>query len=147
MGLPGAVRARWRRGRQRALADQWLAWGAVPRQESRLLAPRADELTSAKSRRALARVCRRYVAEIRDPPCRAYAVNRIALREHVGSLARLGARLGDLSKPVSARSILLAREIVDGNGPLFNRARADELGPALKRALLALDEDESAPHG
>ncbi len=127
------------------MADEWLAWGAIPQEQSQLLAPRADELTSAKSRRALARVCRRYVAEIRDPPCRAYAVNRIALGEHVGSLARLGVRLADLSKPVSAHSILLAREVVDGNGPLFNRRRADELGPALKRALRALDEDEAVP--
>jgi hypothetical protein len=142
-GPIGAVRARWRRTRRRALADEWLAWGAVPREESRLLGPRADELTSAKSRRALAGVCRRYVAEIRDPPCRAYAVNRVALREHVGLLARLAARLGDLSKPASANSILLVREVVDGGGPLFNRARAEELGPAIKRALRALDEDEA----
>ncbi len=103
-------------------------WGAIPQEQSQLLAPRANELTSAKSRRALARVCRRYVTEIGDPPCRAYAVNRIALREHAGSLARLGIRLADLSKPVSAHSIRLAREVLDGNGPLFNRARADGSG-------------------
>jgi hypothetical protein len=144
-GFIGAIRKRWRRARRRALADEWLAWGAVPQEQSQLLTPRAHELTSAKSRRALARVCRRYVAEIRDPPCRAYAVNRVALREHVGSLARLGVRLADLSKPASAHSILLAREVVDGNGPLFNRGRADELGPTLKRALRALDEDEALP--
>jgi hypothetical protein len=83
--------------------------------------PRANELTSAKSGRALARVCRRYVAEIGDPPCRVYAVNRAALGEHVGSLAPLGGRLANLSKPVSAHSTLLARGVVDGNGPLFNR--------------------------
>ena len=144
-GFIGRIRRRWRQARRRALADEWLAWGAVPREQSKLLTPRADELTSAQSRRALARVCRRYVAEIRDPPCRAYAVNRAALREHAGSLARLGGRLADLSKPVSAHSILLARQVVDGNGPLFNRARGDELGPALKRALRALDEDEAVP--
>ncbi len=142
-GFVGVVRERWRRARRRALADEWLAWGAVAREESRFLAPRAEELTSAKSRRALARVCRRYVAEIRDPPCRAYAVNRIALREHAVTLARLGVRLNDLRRPVSAHSILLVRAVVHGNGPLFNRARADELGPALKRALRALDDDEA----
>jgi hypothetical protein len=142
-GFSAAVLKRWRRARRRALADAWLAWGAVPREESPLLAPRADELTSAKSRRALARVCRRYVAEIRDPPCRAYAVNRTALRTHVESLQRLGTRVGDLSKPASARSILLVREVVDGNGPLFNRARGEELGPALRHAPRALDEDKT----
>jgi hypothetical protein len=141
--LVRAVRDRWGRARRRSLADQWLAWGAVPRAESRLLGPRADELTSAKSRQALARVCRRYVGEIRDPPCPPYAVNKLALRRNVESLARLGARLDDLGKPASVRSILLAREVVDGSGPLFNHARADELGPALKRALRALDDDES----
>lgn len=36
----------------------------------------------------------------------------------------------------------LTREALAGDGPLFNHARADELGPALKRALRALDEDE-----
>jgi hypothetical protein len=82
------------------------------------------------------------VVESRDPPCRGHAVNRTALREHVGSLARLGARLADLNKPVSARSILLAREVLDGGGPLFNRSHADEFGPALQRALRALEEDE-----
>lgn len=143
-GVVGAVRARWRRKRRRALADAWLAWGAVAREESRLLGPRAQELTSAKSRKALAKVCRRYVAEIRDPPCRAYAVNRVALREHAASLARLGTRLSDLEKPVSPHSILLAREVVDGDGPLFNRARADELGPAIRRALHALVQEETA---
>jgi hypothetical protein len=130
-----------RRARQRALADKWLAWGAIPREESRLLSPRADELTSAKSRRALAKVCRRYVAEIRDPSWRAYAVNRAPLRRHVSSLSRLGARVGDLDRPVSAHSILLVREVLNGNGPLFNRARAHELGPALNAALRALDDD------
>ena len=143
LGSGGSIRARWSRARRRATADQWIAWGAVPRDESRLLGPRADELTSVKSRRRLARVCRRYVAEIGDPPCRAYAVNRVALRNHAGLLALLGARLDDLSKPVSARSILFARAVLDGNGPLFNRARAGELGPTLKRALRALDEDEA----
>lgn len=142
-GFVGAVRERWRRTRQRAIADQWIAWGAVPRSESKQLGPRSDELTSEKTRRALQGVCRRYVAEIHDPPCRAYAVNRIALANHVGALAELGTRLGDLSRPVSARSILLAREVVDGSGPLFNRQRSEELGPAIRRALRALDEDEA----
>lgn len=140
-GLLGAIRGHWGRARRRALADQWIAWGAVPRAESRLLGPRSDELTSEKSRRALAKVCRRYVAEIHDPRCRAYAVNRIVLAKHFESLAQLGARLDDLSKPVSAHSILLAREVVDGNGPLFNRHRGEELGPAIRRALRALEED------
>lgn len=68
-------------------------------------------------------------------------MNRAALREHVGSLARLADQLADLQRPVSARAVVLAREVVDGNGPLFNRQRADELGPALRRALHALEEE------
>lgn len=140
----GRFRALWfrrLRARRRMVADEWLVWGAIPRSESRLLAPRAEELVSPRSRRGLASVCRRYVAEIGDPPCRAYAVNRAALRDHVGSLARLADWLADLERPVSARGVLLAREVVDGNGPLFSRQRADELGPALRRALHALEHE------
>jgi hypothetical protein len=57
--------------------------------------------------------------------------------------ARLGARLSDLRKPASPHSILLARDVLKGDGPSFNRARADELAPALERALDALAEDET----
>lgn len=97
-GFLDPIREPWRRARQYALGDEGL------------------ELTSPKNRRALAQVFRRYVAEIRDPRCRAYAVNRIAVHEHVGSLARLADRLSDLRKPVSPHSILLARDVIAGTG-------------------------------
>ncbi len=67
---PGAPR------RKRALADDWLLWGALPRDSSPLLARRAEELTSQRHRRMLARLCRRFIAELGDPRCRAYAINR-----------------------------------------------------------------------
>lgn len=43
------------RRQQRVVADEWLLWGAVPRESSELLAFRARELTSTRNREALAR--------------------------------------------------------------------------------------------
>src|SRR5207253_7219431 len=68
---------------QRATADEWLLWGAVPRASSELLIRRTNELTSPHHRAELARLCRRFVAERSAPRCRAYAVNRQALGTHL----------------------------------------------------------------
>lgn len=126
------------------MADEWLLWGAVPRESSDLLFSRASELTSRKHRDSLARLCRRFVSELHDPRCRAYAVNRGAMRTHYRLLVQLAERL-DGEQLVTARGMILAQRVIgDGGGPLFNPARADELGPALAEALRAL-EVESTP--
>lgn len=126
--------------RQRLLADEWLLWGAVPRESSDLLFSRARELTSRKNRDSLARLCRRFVRELHDPRCRAYAVNRGAMRSHYRLLVELAERLERHEEMVSPRGIILAQRVLgDGGGPLFNQTRADELGPALAEALRALE--------
>src|SRR2546422_1347353 len=126
--------------RKRALADEWLLWGALPRDSSPLLARRAEELTSQRHRRMLARLCRRFIAELGDPRCRAYATNRGAMRAHYRSLIDLAERLEDAGRPVSPAGVVITERLLcDGAGPFYDAARADELGPALAAALKALD--------
>ncbi len=139
-GLGDSLRA-WRRTRRgRALADEWLLWGAVPRESAELLSRRAEELTSARTRAALAKLCREFLHELDNPRCRAYAINRPAMRAHRARLTALAERLGDLRRPVTPRGVILAQRLLrDGAGPLFDPARADELGPAAAEALRALD--------
>ena len=125
---------------RKAQADEWLLWGAIPRDHSELLTLRANELTSDKNRRRLARLCQRFLTELDNPRCRAYATNRTALRAHRALLAQLAQRLADPNTPVSPRGVILTQHaLLDGAGPLFNPAHAYELGPALTRALEALD--------
>jgi hypothetical protein len=132
------------RARRRAAADEWLLWGAVPRATSELLAWRAEELASAHSRDSLVKLCRRFVHELDNPRCRAYAVNRPAMRAHRDLLVRLADQLAAQKRPVSPRGVILAQRVLgDGAGPLFDPARADELGPALVDALQALEEPDT----
>jgi hypothetical protein len=117
----------------------------VPRASSELLTWRAHELISPHHRAELGRLCRRFVAERSDPRCRAYAVNRGALGRHLRLLAELGERLEDSNRPVTPRGMILAGLVLsDGAGPLFNPARADELGPMLSAALYSLARPNQA---
>jgi hypothetical protein len=91
------------------------------------------------------RLCRRFLRELDNPRCRAYAVNRPAMRAHHDLLVRFADRLADLKHPVSPRGVILAQRVLgDGAGPLFNPARADELGPALAAALQRLDDERES---
>ena len=133
------------RRQHRAVADEWLVWGAIPRETSDVLACRARELTSPKHRVAVARVGHRFITELANPRCRAYAVNRGAMRTHYRLLVQLTERLERSEQAVSARGMILAERIFgDGAGPLFDRDRADELDPALAEALRALDADSES---
>ena len=123
-----------------AEADEWLLWGAEPRVSSPALFRRAGELTSPENRVMLARLTRRLLGELDRPRCRAYAVNRPAMRASYRQLVELAERLGNLERPVSPAGIVLASRLLrDGAGPLFDHARSDELGPAVREALAALD--------
>ena len=63
-------------------------------------------------------------------------------RAHYRLLVQLTERLERSERPVSARGMILAERIFgDGAGPLLDRERADELGPAFAEALRALDAD------
>src|SRR5712692_11226277 len=127
---------------EREAADEWLLWGAVPRPSSPLLIKRAEELVSQRNRLMLARCARRLLAELRDPRCRAYAVNRPAMRAHSRALLELATQLEAFDRPVSPAGVVLTQRLLrDGAGPFFDPERADELGPALHAALDALEPD------
>ncbi len=127
---------------EREAADEWLLWGAVPRPSSPLLIARAEELVSQHNRLMLARCARRLLAELGDPRCRAYAVNRPAMRAHSGALLKLATHLEAPDRPVSPAGVVLAHRLLcNGAGPFFDADRADELGPALRAALDALEPD------
>ena len=138
-GLVGAVRERRESSGRRAVADEWLIWGARPQPASPLLAARAAELTSAKTRRQLAALARRIIAEQSDPRCRAYAVNRPAIRRHLELFVALAERL-ESAEPVKVQGIARVASLLnDGGGPLYDRGKAEELGPTLARAVRELD--------
>lgn len=140
--IVGAVRARSERSRRRALADEWLLWGARAQPSSPLLSARAAELSSPETRRQLASLARRIIAEQSDPRCRAYATNRLAIPEHLHLLVALNERL-DSAEPVGVQGMArAARLLTDGGGPLYDPQRAGELGPALARAVRDLDLSE-----
>ena len=137
--LIDAVRARRDSSRRRAVADEWLVWGARPQPASPLLAARAAELTSAKARRQFAALARRIIAEQSDPRCRAYAVNRPAIRQHLDLFIALAERL-ESPEPVCVQGAArAARFLNDGGGPLYDPRRAGELGSILAHVVRELD--------
>jgi hypothetical protein len=102
---------------------------------------RADELTTAKSRRAVAKSLRQLVraADVRLLPG-ATPLNRIAVRDEANAISALVARLEALDSPVGARGVLLLdRLVTDGYGPLYVSYRAVELPAVLARSSQALD--------
>jgi hypothetical protein len=138
-GVVGAVNARRESSRRRAVADEWLIWGARPQSASPLLAARAAELTSAKTRHQFAALARRIIAEQSEPRCRAYAVNRPAIRHHIELFVALAERL-ESAEPVDVQGMArAARLLSDGGGPLYDPQQAEELGPTLARAVRELD--------
>jgi hypothetical protein len=137
--LVAAVRARRVLARRSAVADEWLIWGVRPQPASPLLTARTAELTSAKMRRELAALARRIIAEQSDPRCRAYAVNRLAIRQHLDLFAALADRLESAS-PMGVQGMArVTRLLNDGGGPLYDPQRAEELGPTVARAIRELD--------
>ncbi len=105
------------------------------------LAWRADELTRASRRLALARSLRRLVASA-DPRYvpGAAIVNRVAIRDQRDLLLWVARRLSALERPVAARGVLLLEGLLrDAGGPLYVREDRHLLAPALDAALSALE--------
>ena len=105
------------------------------------LAWRADELTRASRRLALARSVRRLVASA-DPRYvpGASIVNRVAVRDQRDLLLCIGRRLSAVERPVAVRGVLLVELLLgDADGPLYVRDDRHLLAPALDAALAALE--------
>lgn len=141
IGLLAALAA-WRRlSARRRLADTWLLWGAEARPAAELLAWRASELVSPRSRRVLARSLRRLGAEAqRRLVPGALPLNRLELRSQIGLLRALELRLSDLSRPVCARGVLIVERLLTEPGsPLYARERTDALAEQLSEACATLE--------
>lgn len=141
VGLLAALRG-WRRlAARRGVADTWLLWGAEARPAAELLAWRASELVSPRSRRVLARSLRRLGAETqRRLVPGALPLNRLELRSQIGLLRALELRLSDLSRPVCARGVLIVERLLTEPGsPLYARERSDALAEQLSEACATLE--------
>jgi hypothetical protein len=122
---------------ERARADRLILAG----RRASELEWRLTELTSVRERRQLVRSLEGLI-RLLDPRYLpgAVPVNRPAARPLVPRIEALAARIGDLERPVDARGVLLVeRLLTDGGGPLYARARADELPGRLDDALHALE--------
>lgn len=136
---PPLVRLRARiRARQ---TDRALASGISP-DSSACLSVRAHELIGCPTRSALARAIRRLVDDARHP-LQPMSFNIPICRSKVwrsrDTLEQLADRL--LSDgPLDARGLAQIRLLLsDGAGPLYDRPTADDLEPALRRAMSALE--------
>lgn len=141
LALAGSV---WRDvARRRRTADRWLLWGAEARPDAELLAWRAAELISPRSRKVLARSLRRLrrEAEGRLVPG-ALPLNRLEIRSQIGLLRALESRLAALERPVSPRGVLLVEQFLTEPGsPLYARERSHQLAQVVSEACAALDPE------
>ena len=136
---PPLVRVRtrvWARQTDRALAS-----GISP-DSSACLSVRAHELIGYPTRSALARAIRRLVEDA-GHPVRPLSFNIPMCRSKVwrsrDTLKQLADRLLT-DGPLDARGLAQIRLLLsDGAGPLYDRPSADDLEPALRRAMAALD--------
>ena len=105
------------------------------------LAWRAKELVADEHRTDLARSLTDVVhaADERLLPT-ASPIARVAVRECRPQLLAIAARLFELSKPVSARGVLLVEELLkNGSGPLYGRGDRERLHVAVSNILAVLD--------
>jgi hypothetical protein len=112
-----------------------------PNALSPMLTWRAGELCALDGREHLAALLRRLARSAdRSQMPGAAPLSRGAVRACAEELSAVVDRL--LSpEPVSARGVLLARRLLDDPaGPLYDRDRAEELGPSLREVLRALDD-------
>ena len=131
------LRARvWARETDRALAS-----GISP-DSSACLSVRAHQLIGCPTRSVLARAIRRLVDDA-GHPLRPMSFSVPICRSKVSrsrhTLERLADRLMS-DGPLDARGLAQIRLLLsDGAGPLYDRPTADDLEPALRRAMAALD--------
>jgi hypothetical protein len=137
-----AIRAGVERSRLRAIADEWILWGAAARPSSRLLGWRAAELLSPRLRSTLAHSLARIESETRGKILPgAVPLNKRALRRHLPLLCALQTWLADGARPVSVRGmVLVERLLTEAGSPLYAHASDDELADTLCDALTALED-------
>ncbi len=131
-----------RRSRERAEADRFIRGHRYLHPASDLVARRAAELSGPKMRRLLASSLRDAARKSqRLALLSASPLNTAAVRENSALIERLADRLDDLRQPVSARGVLLTRDLLThGGSPLYDHAKQQELESALLSVMAALEK-------
>ncbi len=148
LGLLGAValgRELREAARRREAADSVIATLPAKR-VPRGLRWRADELTSPRERRRLARGLRSVLKLIDRPGSIAVTpvpLNWRAIRRERQTVEEVASLLADTRRPVSPRGVLLARRLVLDylESPLYARRKANELHQVLARLRAELPDD------
>ena len=123
-------------------ADRILRGGARVHPDSALLVWRAAELTSARKRRSFARSLRGVVRGLDGNALPgAVPLNRRGVRPYTAALVALAELVGDLSRPVAPRGMLLLDDLLtSGDSPLYARENVDRLPGDLREIVRALGE-------
>jgi hypothetical protein len=144
------VRVRVRTALYRGELTRALAEGAHPT-ESHEFALRAGQLTSARSRRSLARAMRRALDEAHRPPLarsRAVIIQRGAVLGAEDAIRSMIDQL-ESAEPLQAQGLAMAERILtnaDGS-PLYNRAEPGALEWEINAAMAAMSRaDRSQSH-
>jgi hypothetical protein len=127
----------------RRQADVILRGGARVHPESSLLSWRAAELTSPRRRRSYARSLQSIGKGLTGKTLPgAVPLNRAGVRPYAATLAALADRLGDLSRPVAPRGILLLEDLLtQGDSPLYAQENAEQLPERLREIETALGKE------
>jgi hypothetical protein len=107
----------------------------------RVKVARYVEIPSVHRRRSLERSLRRVLRSL-DPKRLpgASPLNRRGLWLYEPELRTLANRVGDLDRPASSYGLqLLQNLLTDAGGPLYDRARIDEVPETVRQILVALD--------
>jgi hypothetical protein len=140
-GAVRAVRAAVELGRLRRTTDELIHHRGEIGTMSAVVAWRVTELTSIRRRDAVARSVDRALrgSEASRLPG-AVPLNRVAVRRSEELLRLLGDRLRDSSRPVTARGVLAAEQLLgDPLSPLYAPGRSGELPRGVTKVLSALE--------
>ena len=148
-GRRNSLRLRIRTAVHRGELTRALAEGTDPITSSEL-ALRAQQLTSARNRRALARSLQRTIAEAHKPAlsrARVVIIDRRAVLDAEGAITDMIERLG-CPRPVRAEGMALLERILTNadQSPLYNSSRPSTLRRVIRVATAALDPHPAQSH-
>ena len=121
-------------------ADGWIVAHAMGQPTDDIVRERMRELTDPRTRRRLATSIRVVADASGAAGWNRLYPNRRRIHAHRRELRHLARALADVSRPVTPRGVALAHRLVTAaGGPLYDPGRGDELAPAIREAIAALD--------